>query len=234
MFRFVTQTVCAFSIASLAMLGCSSRAPSSEPPADPPAAPPRSDRPPTPAEAASTFVCPMHPEVRQQGPGRCPSCGMALVAAATGGAGTAGNDSARAAAHEDHAPRHGGQLGMQGDVHVELVVRPDGFHRVFLSDAVRDPIAPERATATSLRFAPSSGGPNVDAPLRADAASGALVATSPLPTRDGDITVRATVGTEQIAMDFSAPSSSGASPSGTTAPHHPSGSHPHPVPHRTR
>jgi uncharacterized protein len=25
------------------------------------------------------FVCPMHPEVRQIGPGRCPKCGMALV-----------------------------------------------------------------------------------------------------------------------------------------------------------
>jgi Cu+-exporting ATPase len=27
---------------------------------------------------AAMFVCPMHPEVRQQGPGSCPKCGMAL------------------------------------------------------------------------------------------------------------------------------------------------------------
>jgi len=27
-----------------------------------------------------TFICPMCPEVRQQGPGACPSCGMALEA----------------------------------------------------------------------------------------------------------------------------------------------------------
>ena len=28
--------------------------------------------------AAATYTCPMHPEVRQQGPGSCPICGMAL------------------------------------------------------------------------------------------------------------------------------------------------------------
>jgi len=27
---------------------------------------------------AGTYSCPMHPEVRQQGPGRCPKCGMTL------------------------------------------------------------------------------------------------------------------------------------------------------------
>jgi Cu+-exporting ATPase len=25
-----------------------------------------------------TYTCPMHPEIRQQGPGNCPKCGMAL------------------------------------------------------------------------------------------------------------------------------------------------------------
>ena len=35
----------------------------------------------TPAEAADTeaeYTCPMHPEIRQKGPGACPICGMAL------------------------------------------------------------------------------------------------------------------------------------------------------------
>ena len=27
---------------------------------------------------ATIYTCPMHPEVRQQGPGSCPKCGMAL------------------------------------------------------------------------------------------------------------------------------------------------------------
>jgi Cu+-exporting ATPase len=31
-----------------------------------------------PAPAEAMYVCPMHPEVRQKGPGPCPKCGMAL------------------------------------------------------------------------------------------------------------------------------------------------------------
>ncbi|MFT3772624.1 MAG: heavy metal translocating P-type ATPase [Minicystis sp.] len=31
-----------------------------------------------PAPAAGTYTCPMHPEIRQEGPGACPRCGMAL------------------------------------------------------------------------------------------------------------------------------------------------------------
>ena len=31
-----------------------------------------------PAESAVIYTCPMHPEVRQTGPGACPKCGMAL------------------------------------------------------------------------------------------------------------------------------------------------------------
>ena len=31
-----------------------------------------------PADTAATYTCPMHPEVRQIGPGNCPICGMAL------------------------------------------------------------------------------------------------------------------------------------------------------------
>jgi Cu+-exporting ATPase len=37
------------------------------------------DRPePAPAIPGATYTCPMHPEVRQEGPGSCPICGMAL------------------------------------------------------------------------------------------------------------------------------------------------------------
>ena len=34
--------------------------------------------PPTPAAQHAIYICPMDPEVRQQGPGACPKCGMAL------------------------------------------------------------------------------------------------------------------------------------------------------------
>jgi P-type Cu+ transporter len=30
------------------------------------------------AAGASSFICPMHPEIRQDHPGSCPKCGMAL------------------------------------------------------------------------------------------------------------------------------------------------------------
>ncbi|HUP58347.1 MAG TPA: HAD-IC family P-type ATPase, partial [Bdellovibrionota bacterium] len=33
---------------------------------------------PEPAQACAIYTCPMHPEVRQVGPGSCPKCGMAL------------------------------------------------------------------------------------------------------------------------------------------------------------
>src|SRR5688572_33133701 len=39
------------------------------------AAPPR---PATPVDLESEYTCPMHPEIRQKGPGSCPLCGMAL------------------------------------------------------------------------------------------------------------------------------------------------------------
>ena len=38
----------------------------------------RAERAARSAPAGSTFTCPMHPEVKQEGPGACPDCGMAL------------------------------------------------------------------------------------------------------------------------------------------------------------
>jgi Cu+-exporting ATPase len=34
--------------------------------------------PPAPPVAGATYTCPMHPEIRREGPGSCPKCGMAL------------------------------------------------------------------------------------------------------------------------------------------------------------
>jgi Cu+-exporting ATPase len=39
---------------------------------------PSAREPAAPMPAGTIFTCPMHPEVRQQGPGACPICGMAL------------------------------------------------------------------------------------------------------------------------------------------------------------
>src|SRR6266436_490294 len=36
------------------------------------------ERPLKPAAAGTIYTCPMHPQIRQPGPGSCPICGMAL------------------------------------------------------------------------------------------------------------------------------------------------------------
>jgi hypothetical protein len=52
----------------------------------------------------------------------------------------------RGAAHVDHEPVHGGQLGMVGDHHIELV-RRGGRIEAFVSDAWRVPVRPREAWA---------------------------------------------------------------------------------------
>ena len=50
-------------------------------------------------KADGEYTCPMHPEVRQPGPGNCPKCGMALE--------RAGAPSPQAAAHTEYVcPMH--------------------------------------------------------------------------------------------------------------------------------
>jgi Cu+-exporting ATPase len=39
---------------------------------------PKEPTSPEPVDVAATYTCPMHPEIRQQSPGVCPKCGMAL------------------------------------------------------------------------------------------------------------------------------------------------------------
>jgi Cu+-exporting ATPase len=41
-------------------------------------APPAADAVAPPADGATIYTCPMHPEIRQDAPGNCPKCGMAL------------------------------------------------------------------------------------------------------------------------------------------------------------
>lgn len=46
------------------------------------------------------------------------------------------------AAHADHEPHHGGQLGMTGDFHIELKRGPQQLVEAFVSDAWRRPVHP--------------------------------------------------------------------------------------------
>lgn len=63
-----------------------------------------------------------------------------------------------AEAHANHEARHGGQLGMAGEHHVELV-RRDGAVEIYVSDAWRRPLRPaggsvafDRGGAVELRW----------------------------------------------------------------------------------
>jgi hypothetical protein len=47
--------------------------------------------------------------------------------------------------HMDHEPHHGGQLGMVGDFHIELVEIGDSVE-IYLSDAERRPLPPTSGT----------------------------------------------------------------------------------------
>jgi hypothetical protein len=44
---------------------------------------PMSPAPASSSAEATVYTCPMHPDVRQNGPGKCPKCGMTLEPAAS-------------------------------------------------------------------------------------------------------------------------------------------------------
>jgi FtsP/CotA-like multicopper oxidase with cupredoxin domain len=62
-----------------------------------------------------TYVCPMHPEVTSQQPGRCPKCGMKLLAAAS--VTMAGGDHDTAAMDHDHDHDGHGEHHDHGEHH---------------------------------------------------------------------------------------------------------------------
>jgi hypothetical protein len=80
--------------------------------------------------------------------------------------------------HSDHRPHHNGVVMMNGDNHVELIVRKDGVIEVFVTDAVRTPIQPHDVRGVMKLEHP---GMSRMLQLTPDAA-GALTASGPPPT----------------------------------------------------
>lgn len=99
---------------------------------------------------ALEFTCPMHPEVRQSKPGKCPKCGMNLVPDAVLMSAAAGHShgSGEGAPHADHHPKHGGQFAMQGNYHLELVAA-SGRLTLYVYDAWTKALNVSAAKATA-------------------------------------------------------------------------------------
>jgi hypothetical protein len=54
------------------------------------------------------------------------------------------------AAHGDHSPQHGGLVLMHGDLHFEVLLDPEGHHRVYLTDAVRNELPASAASEVGI------------------------------------------------------------------------------------
>jgi len=76
----------------------------------------------------------------------------ARTAAAAAPAATAGSapSAGAAMAHGDHEPHHGGTVYMYKEVHYEVVLSPEGRHRLYFTDAVREDLPASVATRVSL------------------------------------------------------------------------------------
>ena len=57
--------------------------------------------------------------------------------------------------HGDHTPHHGGLVLMNGDVHYEVVLRADGRHQVWFSDAMRNELPASIVRGVTLEIARS-------------------------------------------------------------------------------
>ena len=55
--------------------------------------------------------------------------------------------------HGDHSPHHGGMVLMQGELHYEVVLDPQGRHSVWFSDAVREELPASVASQVEMTVA---------------------------------------------------------------------------------
>ena len=107
-------------------------------------------------------------------------------------------------AHMDHDPRHGGVVGMWGDVHLEARADRDGAIRVWLSGPTREPLSAEGVTGHA-RLAPDT--PQERRLLLSRAGEDLLAASAGALTEDSlhlAVTLQGTPEGE-VKMDFALP-----------------------------
>jgi hypothetical protein len=62
-------------------------------------------------------------------------------------------------AHGDHVPHHGGVVYMYDDMHYEVVLSPNGHHRVYFTDAAREDLPASVAASVTLTVERPKGTP---------------------------------------------------------------------------
>ncbi|MBI3403281.1 MAG: hypothetical protein HY048_17860 [Acidobacteria bacterium] len=61
--------------------------------------------------------------------------------------------------HGDHNPHYGGVVLMNGDLHFEVILRRDGRHQVYFSDATRAELPASFVSTVSIAVTPTGGQP---------------------------------------------------------------------------
>jgi hypothetical protein len=90
--------------------------------------------------------------------------------------------------HGNHEPKYGGVVLMNGDLHFEVVLRRDGRHQVYFSDAARNELPASIASSVSIAVSSKRGEPeSVD--LQIDEAGEAWESRG-RPITDPDATAR--------------------------------------------
>jgi len=62
-------------------------------------------------------------------------------------------------AHGDHNPHHGGVVYMYDDMHYEVVLDPNGHHRVYFTDSARQDLPASVASSVTLTIERPQGDP---------------------------------------------------------------------------
>jgi hypothetical protein len=124
------------------------------------------------------YTCEMHPEIREDQPGKCPKCGMELIKKSpiqklialveldinqkpySARFDYKMNAQGDSTPHQ-HDSRQGGQVVMAGQEHIELTTPNPGEYQVFLSNDRRAPLPASSATQTSLTVDPDAEKPEV-------------------------------------------------------------------------
>jgi hypothetical protein len=103
--------------------------------------------------------------------------------------------------HQDHRPRHGGLVLMNGDTHFEVLFDASGRSSVYFSDAIRTPMDP--ATASQVSVAVMQTG-YVPAPvdLQIDAANARWVGhDAPIDDPNAVVRITYTMGQKPYWID---------------------------------